>query len=311
MKESALDRVGRALNLIPFLAKNPGLSVVQIADRFHSTPAQISKDLSLLHMCGLPGYTHLELLNINFDDPEAIFIADAQVLDQPRSLTQVEALTLVLGLQLLSEVSSGEEEQGAITSLQKRIGERIEEQLAAQITITDGVEESPFTAAITHAISNQQFLSMEYNSASSDSITAREIFPLSISYQHGIGYLQAIAKAEQEVRTFRIDRIVQLNPGVSLPGYAETIIVDQATGAAELIEIEMGPDGVFFVEKHNEIVTSFDELGENYRITLHAAAGEWLIRTLLSWPSAVKVVAPKSLVQLLHERIAGALANYE
>lgn len=310
MKESALGRVARALNLIPFLAKNPGLSVVQIADRFHSTPVQISKDLSLLHMCGLPGYTHLELLNIDFDDPEAIFVADAQVLDQPRSLTQVEALTLVLGLQLLSEISGGEERAG-ITSLQARIGARIEKQLTAQITIADGVEESPLTALITHAISNEQLLSIEYNSASSDSITAREIFPLSISYRDGIGYLQAIAKAEQEVRTFRIDRIVALSPGVCLPGYAQTMLVDQASGAAELIEILMGPDGLFFVEKHNEIVTSYDDLGDTYRITLHAAAGEWLIRTLLSWPSAVKVVAPKSLVQLLHERIAGALANYE
>ena len=310
MKESALGRVARALNLIPFLAKNPGLSVVQIADRFQSTPVQISKDLSLLHMCGLPGYTHLELLNIDFDDPEAIFVADAQVLDQPRSLTQVETLTLVLGLQLLSEISGGEE-RVAIISLQERIGRRIEKQLATQITIADGVEESPLIALIAHAISNEQFLSIEYNSASSDSITVREIFPLSISYQNGIGYLQAIAKTEAEFRIFRIDRIVQLSPGAPVPGYAQKLNVEQGSGATELIEIEMGPDGVFFVEKHNEIVTSFDELGEGYRITLHAATGEWIVRTLLSWPSAIKVVNPRNLAQILHRRIAGALANYE
>ena len=59
MKETALDRVSRALNLIPFIAANPGLSILQIAERFDSTPAQISKDLTLLHMCGLPVYTHL------------------------------------------------------------------------------------------------------------------------------------------------------------------------------------------------------------------------------------------------------------
>ena len=311
MRENALDRVARALNLIPFLSNNPGLSVLQIAERFHSTPAQISKDLSLLHMCGLPGYTHLELLNIDFDDPESIFVADAQVLDQPRSLTQVEALTLVLGLQLLAELSGGNEDREAIAALQKRIGGRIEKQLSEQITIADAVEESPHIAVIANAISNQQFLSIEYNSATSDSVTARAIFPLAISYQNGIGYLQAISRAEQEVRTFRIDRIVAINSGESAPGYADTRSIHQGSGAAEVIEIEMGPDGIFFIEIHNEIVTSFDDLGENYRIRLHATAGEWTLRTLLAWPTPIAVLVPSSVAQLLHERIAGALANYE
>ena len=101
MPESAIDRVSRALDLIPFLVANPGLSISEIAQEFSSTEAQISSDLSLLHMCGLPGYSHLELLDISYEDPEFIEVVDPQVLDKPRSLTSIEAMSLVLGLQVL------------------------------------------------------------------------------------------------------------------------------------------------------------------------------------------------------------------
>ncbi len=313
MKEGALDRVARALNLIPFISHNPGLSVLQIAERFNSTPAQISKDLSLLHMCGLPGYTHLELLDIDYEDPEYVSVKDAQVLDQPRSLTQVESLTLVLGLQVLSELSTDQEERAAITSLQMRIGSLAGDQIASQITITDAIEESatPTIAAIAAAIAVSQFLTIEYNSASSDSLTSRKIFPLSLSFLNGIAYLRAIAVREGEERTFRIDRIV----GLSLDGIDTSYLtkyagLGQASGHEDL-EVEMGSDGLFFIEKHNEIVTSFTEGGETYRIVLRVTPGEWIIRTLLSWSSPVTVVRPSDLAAQLRQRITSALANYQ
>ena len=159
MKETALDRVARALNLIPFIAGNPGLSITQIAERFKSTPAQISKDLTLLHMCGLPGYSHLELLDIKYDDPEFVEVTDAQVLDQPRSLTQIEALTLVLGLQLLSEIATDPAEKANISNLQNRLSKIIGEDFARSISISDGVVESPMVKEIREAISRYQFIS--------------------------------------------------------------------------------------------------------------------------------------------------------
>ena len=45
MAESALERTARALDLIPFLSNNPGLTINEIAEKFASSPAQIFKDL--------------------------------------------------------------------------------------------------------------------------------------------------------------------------------------------------------------------------------------------------------------------------
>jgi len=311
MSETALDRVSRALNLIPFISKNPGLSVVQIAQRFHSTPTQISKDLSLLHMCGLPGYSHLELLDIDYQDPEYVSVTDPQVLDQPRSLTQLEAMTLSLGLQLLAELSTDEAERCAISALQKRITTILGDQITSKITITDAIQESTYVIEISQAIGAHQALTIEYNSASSDLVTSREIFPLSLTFHDGIAYLQAIAISERDSRTFRVDRIVRITPGDINHDFAKNFAFAPSQTTAEEIVVELGADGLFFMEKHNEIVTSFTELGSAYRITLRVSLGEWIARTLLAWPTPVLVIQPRELADLLQHRIAGALANYQ
>ena len=311
MSETALDRVARALDLIPFISHNPGLSVVQIADRFNSTPSQISKDLSLLHMCGLPGYSHLELLDIDYEDPSFIAVTEAQVLDHPRSLTQVEAMTLVLGLQLLTELAGDATERLAILALQARITARYGDALSAVINITDAVVESPFVLQISSAIATHRKLTIKYNSASSDTITSRDVYPAHIYYTNGIAYVRAFHVEKNAERSFRLDRITELSVGDVNDDIYETM--DQGgpkEGISEL-EIEMGSDGYFFLERHNEIVTSHDESSGRFRIKLSVAPGEWITRTLLAWPSKIAIIKPSGLGEIITTRIVGTLANYQ
>lgn len=311
MNENALDRVSRALNLIPFILNNQGLSIQQLAQRFNSTPAQISKDLSLLHMCGLPGYTHLELLNIDFEDPEHVAVNDPQVLDQPRSLTQVEALTLVLGLQLLAELSTQESERSAIVALKERISNQLGEEISARITIADGVNESPLAKTITDAITESRYLTVQYNSATSDTITTRKILPLEITYLEGSGYIHAYQMDANELRTFRLDRILKLEAGGSDPDFKASLTQERSLEGALEVELEMGPDGLFFIEKHNEIVTSSREVGDRFFISIKVGSNEWITRTLLAWHSKISVISPPELVQSLHNRTSNTLANYQ
>jgi len=308
MKETALDRVSRALNLIPFIAANPGLSIVQIAERFDSTPAQISKDLTLLHMCGLPGYTHLELLDIDYEDPEYVSVLDPQVLDHPRSLSQTEALTLVLGLELLSEIAKDPAEREAISKLQERISKIIGEDFARAITIADGVVEFPIMKDLELAISDSRFIQITYNSASSDTVTTRTVFPTDLFFKDGIGYIQALMKDSVEMRTFRIDRIIELELGESDPTFAEH---SHSSSNAEIeIEIEMGGDGIFFLEKHNEIVTSSKEVNGAFFLNLQVNSSDWIKRVISSWPGRITVVKPVDLAKEIEEITRAALQNY-
>ncbi len=311
MSESAIDRVARALDLIPFITQNPGLSVVQIAQRFNTTPTQISKDLSLLHMCGLPGYSHLELLDIDYEDPNYISVTEAQVLDQPRSLTQTEALTLMLGLNLLADLSSDPQEREVIVGLQQKLKTIYGEGLDRSISTTEAIIETPLASEILSAIAKGQFLKLTYDSATNDSITVREVFPISIQYLHGIGYLKALSVSLGEERTFRVDRIVAIEKGREEPNYSANFILSGSNNLDETVEIEMGHDGLFFAEKHSTIVTSFQEVDGGLRISLSVGAGEWLIRTLISWPTKIAVIRPLELGKKIQKRISGTLENYQ
>ena len=311
MNETALDRVSRALNLIPFILNNQGLSIQQLAQRFNSTPAQISKDLSLLHMCGFQHSGYLNFLEIDFDDPEYVAVKDPQVLDQPRSLTQVEALTLVLGLEMLSELATDAGEKLAIIQLKDRIAKSLGDGITQKITIADGVNESPLAQEITRAIVESRYLTLKYNSATSDSITTRRVFPLEISYHEGSGYIHAYQLDAQEVRTFRLDRIQELNIGEADPQFKENLTLESTSSGALAIELEMGSDGLFFIEKHNEIVTSFSEVEGRFFISLKVSSNEWITRTFLAWPTKITVINPPELARSLHDRTANTLANYQ
>ena len=308
MKETALDRVSRALNLIPFIAANPGLSILQIAERFDSTPAQISKDLTLLHMCGLPGYTHLELLDIDYEDPEYVSVLDPQVLDHPRSLSQTEALTLVLGLELLSEIAKDPNEREGIAKLQERLSKIIGDDFARAITIADGVVESPIMKDLEKAISDSRFIQITYNSASSDTVTTRTVFPTDLFFKDGIGYIQALMKDSVEVRTFRIDRIIELALGEPDPTFAE---LSHSSSNEDIdIEIEMGEDGIFFLEKHNEIVTSSKEVNGVFFLNLKVNSSDWIKRVISSWPGRITVIKPVDLAKEIEDIARTTLQNY-
>ena len=100
MAEAAAKRALRLLDLMPFLTSHPGISTAEVADEFGVEKEQVIKDLALLHMCGLPGYTPLELIDISYDDG-IVHVRDPQNLDRPRNLTLAEVLIVRIALQAL------------------------------------------------------------------------------------------------------------------------------------------------------------------------------------------------------------------
>ena len=48
MAESALNRVARALDLVPYVTENPGIAIEELAHKFQVSTQQIVKDLELI-----------------------------------------------------------------------------------------------------------------------------------------------------------------------------------------------------------------------------------------------------------------------
>ena len=96
-----LLRTARLLDLVPYLNTHQGIALNELAAHFDVTTAQMSADLTTLWMCGLPGYTPLELMDLEFESGY-VTIRNAATLSKPRSITFQEGVALLLGLDLIA-----------------------------------------------------------------------------------------------------------------------------------------------------------------------------------------------------------------
>jgi proteasome accessory factor C len=96
---ASADRLGRLLNLVPYLLARPGIAVADAADGLGITERQLREDLELLWVCGLPGYGPGDLIDMALDGDRVTITYDAGI-DRPLRLTQDEALALVVALRL-------------------------------------------------------------------------------------------------------------------------------------------------------------------------------------------------------------------
>ena len=101
-QNSGLQHTERLLDLVPYLATHQGIPIEELAHEFSISTAQLTEDLTTLWMCGLPGYTALELMDLSFDTG-FVSISNAETLARPRILNRDEVLALILGLEALQE----------------------------------------------------------------------------------------------------------------------------------------------------------------------------------------------------------------
>ena len=62
-----LERTARLLDLVPYINSHQGIALKDLAAVFDVSNAQMINDLTTLWMCGLPGYTPLELMELDFE----------------------------------------------------------------------------------------------------------------------------------------------------------------------------------------------------------------------------------------------------
>ena len=79
-----LERTARLLDLVPYINTHQGIALKDLAAVFEVSHAQMVNDLTTLWMCGLPGYTPLELMDLDFESGY-VNISNAPTLAKPRT----------------------------------------------------------------------------------------------------------------------------------------------------------------------------------------------------------------------------------
>ena len=216
---SPLLRTRRLLDLVPYINTHQGIELKELARHFDVTASQMHADLMTLWMCGLPGYTPLELMNLDFESGY-VSISNAPTLSKPRTITFQEGVALLLGLDLLA--SSLPENRGdllmAVDSLRQRLTKLLG--VPVKLSVVPAVSGS-IPTTIAQAVHTNGGLQIRYHSMYKDQTSDRLVVPVDVYESKGHQYRRAFGYTANDYREFRMDRI-QSATTASVPAQFES-----------------------------------------------------------------------------------------
>ena len=304
MSESALDRTARALDLVPYLLEHQGISIGELAQVFGVSEKQINDDLILIHMCGLPGYTPLELIEMYYDDGY-VTVSDPQSLKKPRSMNSSELTSLLVSLDLLKSVRSD-----SISHEIEALKIKLKSSLSFEnpyVVVVDS-KNSEMVEKIEAAIAKGNALNIVYLGGQKDETTERLILPLEIYQANNNTYLNAWCQTSMGDRTFRVDRVLSLETSNGSAINYTPASQQHKTGFSN-VELVISKEARHFIEENRAIIESVED-GDVFQIKLHPIDVEWLTRTIIGFGSGIQVVAPKALSTDIQDRARAIRALY-
>jgi proteasome accessory factor C len=304
MVENAALRAIRLLDLVPYIVAHPGISITELAKEFSISRDEVLKDLNLLFLCGLPGYTPLELIDISFDE-ESVVIRDPQNLAAPRNLNESEALIARIALAALEE--STPKTSAAylqIIALREKIAEAFSSSIpASAITFTLDKERASLEA-IENAIKQELDLEMTYNNVTKDSSSKRSITPISIIAEDKRTLVSAYCHSAKALRTFNLAQISEVSTKERSTRTDLERLEDSRGSSAEII---IKSEDSRFV---SENASSLKEISKScYQIDIFQP--EWIVRSVLAGADSLELAKPLELRAEIAERANRALLAYK
>ena len=279
-----LARTARLLDLVPFLNTHQGISLKELAQRFDVTAAQMSSDLTTLWMCGLPGYTPLELMDLEFESGY-VTIRNAPTLAKPRSISFDEGVALILGLDLLASSLTTDKENLAV--LIEELKTKISTKIGVPVSLNAQPKSSPqVTSALNDSISKNSYLAIKYHSLYRDEVSERTIQPMELVQENANQYVRAFCFSAGAMRDFRVDRIIEATQTSVRP------VGNEATVTSQSIDFTIS-----LKKPSRDVVERFDvkysDISKNLR--LQSFSQQWIERSVMASGDGVELASPLNI----------------
>ena len=314
------DQVGRLLSLIPYLQAHPGVSVDEAAATFGVPAAQIVRDLKIAWMCGLPGGLPDDLIEIDMDAVEGagrILLSNADYLSRPMRFTRDEAMSLVVALRVVAEVAAGDA-AGAVRSALAKLERLADAADTRRVAIRVDSGASPVRDALTAAITEGSRVRLTYDGLTRGRTTTPLVDPARIDLRDGAAYLQAFSLDRDAWRTYRLDRIVAVDPTgepVDDHGPAPAPVREwfDDRRADNTVTLALRPEAEWIVEYYPGVPTPDGVQAPPGFVlaTFPVADPRWLTALLLRLGDSARVVAPAGAEAAARSRARDSLALIE
>ena len=300
---SPIAKAARLLDLVPYISTHQGISVRDLAAEFDVTVSELLDDLNTLWMCGLPGYTPLELIDLSFDSG-FVSIRNAEVLQRVRLLTKEELVVIAIGLDLLRESIPADREDlsAAISTLAKKI-----KSLIGDIAVVEPTVDSAHRAVILRAMKERKDLEITYHSLIRDEVAQRRITPIELGEDKGRETLYAYCFKAKAFRTFRLDNLVEAK--ISSEG---SLSAKQDVPAGEIFKAK------FKINSRQRTTLERFRLEASLlspekleAVEVQSFSQDWLIRNFLSTLGNTQILETDALAKAVAEKARASLDLYK
>lgn len=310
---ASVDRLGRLLNLVPYLLARPGIPAAEAAAGLGVSVRQLNEDLELLWVCGLPGYGPGDLIDMAIDGDRITITYDAGI-DRPLRLNPDEALALVVALRMLAETpgtGTRDAVERALAKIESAAGDLADAPVAVGAPADD-----THLDAVRAAAESGHALRITYYTAARDETSERVVDPMRVLMVGGRAYLEAWCRKAEGTRMFRVDRIdacTELDEPAAPPPDARPHDLSDGgvfhpSADLPLVTLRVGRGGRWITEYYP--VESVRRDGDEWVVDMRVTDLGWAQRLLLGLGPDVTVAGPPELVDRIREQAAKALDQY-
>ncbi|HWL34608.1 MAG TPA: WYL domain-containing protein [Frankiaceae bacterium] len=306
------SRLARMLSLVPYLQQHPGIPVAEAAETFGVTEKQLREDLDLLFFCGLPGYTPGDLIEVSYEG-DRITVGNAEEFARPLTLNAEEALALVVAARTLAS-EPGLVERDALDRALAKL-EAAFESSAGRVEVS--LDEAGETLrAVEGATERGRRMHIKYHNPSRDEVSERDVDPMRVVNVDGRWYLEAWCRRVEDVRLFRLDRIVEATE-LDLPAEVPARAAPRSLTEGLYHPAPEDPVVTLLLDRDARWVADYypyetlEERPEGgVRVDLRVHDDGWLRRLLLRLGPSATVASPPALAEAVRETARAALAAY-
>lgn len=298
-------QISRLFEIVYILLNGQVTTAKELAEHFEVSTRTIYRDIDALSAAGIPVYA-------SQGKGGGISLLEAFVLNKSL-LSEQEQNGILLALQTLNATQFPDTE--LVLSKLNRIFRKdslswIEVDFSSWGSTQSQKEKFD---TLKSAILSSRIIAFQYFSSAGVK-SSRSIEPIKLVFKDKAWYLQGFCLAAQDMRTFKVGRIVNLEATASsfLPRNLELPVVGQEStyGPMFPLQLRISPEGAFRVYDEFNEYEVYREADGSFRVNTSMPDGEWLYSYILSFGIMAEVLEPVNLRQIIAERAAGILSKY-
>jgi predicted DNA-binding transcriptional regulator YafY len=310
----------RLLSLIMLLQSRSSWKAAELADELSVSERTVHRYMAMLEEMGIPIYSErgryggFSLVR-GYKLPPLIFTAE-------------EATVLYMGATLVREVwgqTYGDAVTGVTAKLDNVLPDDLREEVARvrQSLVVGGLAARDYRPwetvlhALRQCIVNQRQVRLRYRGLARKDDTERVLDPYALTFQWGLWYLVGFCHLRQDMRTFRVDRVQEVEPlhqefeapsDFSVREYMERAMRYESTYAVVVrLKADVAED-VRESQGHWMDITDHDDGSITARFG--TADLDWVIGWVLSFGSLAEVLEPAELVNRVRETAEDVVRRY-